>query len=521
MCEETTNGKNIKIENEDLTPATIIRLNLSDLAEDACFELKDAPEEYCVVHCEPAHRRGQICPGCQSQQITVHGSLGQDRLVHDVSVGIKQVDLLVKVPRYRCNRCSTTFTHRFESIMENRQMTRRLYDQIKRETFVSTFSDIADKYGITPPTVAGIFDEYVAELEPLRKRIVAPRVLGIDEKHIVKSARGVFVDIEEGTLLEMVAGNKRNDIISAIEAMEDYDKNIQIVTMDMAAGYRTYVQECLPNAKIIVDKFHVFQLLSSKVVSSRSKIIRYLSNYLKTVPNGPQKQTMQMLFNAASKDSFLFKFSTEKVLEDQQRLGLMAQLCSYFPEFNHLRMLKEGFERIYLSFDREDAEEAYRAWLPLVPPSGAKQQEKWRKEYSVDPELYSDFKVLANTLKNWHEEIFGYFDPGCGFTNATTEGLNNLVERFNRLGNGYSFERLRAKALYFHLAAPKVRYTLKTKVLPNKNQGIDLRKMGYASGPLELDFSKGKTERYIVEEADVQQPRKPLSVLSYVNRPVK
>jgi len=199
-----------------------------------------------------------------------------------------------------------------------------------------------------------------------------------------------------------------------------------------------------------------------------------------------------MIFNAANKDHFLFKFSTEKILADQQRLGLMAQLCNDFPEFNHLRMLKEGFERIYASFDREGAEEEYRSWLPLVPPSGAKQQEKWRKEYDVDPDLFSDFRVLANTLKNWHEEIFGHFDLDCGFTNASTEGLNNLVERFNRLGNGYSFERLRAKALYYHLAAPKVRYTLKTKVLPNKNQGIDLRKMDYVSGPLEWVFPKAR-----------------------------
>ena len=44
--------------------------------------------------------------------------------------------------------------------------------------------------------------------------------------------------------------------------------------------------------------------------------------------------------------------------------------------------------------------------------------------------------------------ILNYFNEGCRFTNAATEGLNNNIERMNRAGNGYTFHHLRAKALY-------------------------------------------------------------------------
>lgn len=60
----------------------------------------------------------------------------------------------------------------------------------------------------TSTTIANIFDEYAAELESKRAKVVAPRILGIDEKHIVHNMRGVFVDIETGTLLEMTVGNR-------------------------------------------------------------------------------------------------------------------------------------------------------------------------------------------------------------------------------------------------------------------------------------------------------------------------
>lgn len=525
MCEEITNGRIVNIEMDDLVSVPLIHLNLRDLVEDACYETEDG--EYCVVHCQPASRNGQECPICHSKLIKVHGYLPQDRLVHDVNAGIQQVDLRIKVPRYQCTDCNYTFTHRFESILENKQMTKRLYDVIKRETFVDTFSNIADRYGVTAPTIAGIFDDYVAELEPLRKRLVAPRILGIDEKHIVHAMRGVFVDIEEGTLLEMVAANKREDIITAIESMEGCDENIQIVTMDMSGSYRSYVQECLPNAKIIVDKFHVFQSMGSKVTKVRTNIINYLDGYLKTVPSGPQKHSMELIFNAANKDHYLFKYGTDKIMEDQQRVVLLAKLCQFFPEFNHLRMIKEGFEKIYASFDRDAAETAYREWLPLIPPSGTRQQEAWRTTYGVDPALFMEFRTMANTFKNWYDEIFGYFDPGCSVTNAATEGLNNLIERFNRLGNEYSFERLRAKALYCHLAGSKRHFVLKTKKLPVYQptgsgyttaylgtEGFDLSK---ALGKV----AKYKEERTIEEVMQEHKPRKALSVFSYLPRPQK
>lgn len=51
------------------------------------------------------------------------------------------------------------------------------------------------------------------------------------------------------------------------------------------------------------------------------------------------------------------------------------------------------------------------------------------------PELYAEFCALRNTMENGRNEIFNYFDDGCRYTNGATEGLNNLIERINRIGN--------------------------------------------------------------------------------------
>jgi hypothetical protein len=56
------------------------------------------------------------------------------------------------------------------------------------------------------------------------------------------------------------------------------------------------------------------------------------------------------------------------------------------------------------------------------------------------------FKELTTAVRNWHVEIFAYFDQPI--TNAYTESVNRLAKDMNRMGRGYSFEVIRARMLY-------------------------------------------------------------------------
>ena len=126
------------------------------------------------------------------------------------------MDLRVAVPRYCCRECDSVFTHTFESIPEGRQLTYRLLEQLRHDSFLRPFNQISVEYGYSEGTIRNIFDEYAAELETQRGPIIAPEVLGIDEKHIVHEMRGIFVDIKSGRLLEMTRSNKRADIMGTI-----------------------------------------------------------------------------------------------------------------------------------------------------------------------------------------------------------------------------------------------------------------------------------------------------------------
>lgn len=84
--------------------------------------------------------------------------------------------------------------------------------------------------------------------------------------------------------------------------------------------------------------------------------------------------------------------------------------------------LKEGFRAIYFAESCREAESSFEAWAKIIPDS------------------LPEFQAVINTVRNWHTEIFNYFD--CRYTNGIVECLNNTIKSVERLGRGFSFEVL-------------------------------------------------------------------------------
>lgn len=475
---------------EEVIP--IPHLNLRGIIEDACYRPK-AGHPYLLFSCHVEDYRNRKCRFCGSTAVHAHGQTGAPRRIHDVNSGRTKVDIDLTVQRYICSECGRSFSPPSPDIMESRHLTRRLYDEIRHEAFTKPLSTVAQKYGYSDTIIGKIFDEYSKELDSAHGPVIAPRVLGIDEKHIVHNMRAIFTDIENRVLLEMCPDNKKDTVIAAIESMVGYDTNIEVVTMDMSCGYRTYVQECLPNAAIVVDKFHVCQSVYEKIAKARSKIMAYIGALIQAEPESGAKKRMIAVRNLAQTNTYLFKFNAKNLAKSERRISAMANICATFPEFNHLRLIKERFDRIYTAPDRRTAEVYCKEWAELIPPSGCRQIEAWKKRFKVEPELFDDLRSAKNTLtRKWHEEIFNYFEPNRRFTNAVTEGLNRMVEDMSRMGNGYSFERLRARALYSDKVAALVVYTMQTESVPVAEEpSCDKppHAMGYMSF---LSFSKPK-----------------------------
>lgn len=490
-------------------------LNLPDLREIKCLKPKDG-SPFFHFYCEPSGRYMGGCTNCGSAVYHRNGYLNKDRFVRDVNIGLIKVDIRLRVPRYQCSDCGVTFAHRFESVPEGRQFTYRAYEQICVESYRHSFSEVAANFGCDVGTVQDYFDEYTALLESQRSAIVAPEVLAIDEKHIEDDMRGILVNGITGELLEMTPDNKSDTMAAVITGMIDYDKNIRIITSDMAPSYRSMIQTILPNAKQIVDKWHVLQLLSVKIRAIKTKLVSVIADRVTQTPDGPEKERLADARERLNRNSYLFRFSRKKLSTKPRTLSDMAEACEAFPEINHLRLLKEGFEAIYDAEDRAAAEAAYNEWLKLLPPTRKKEYAEWKAVYGVEPEYFKEILSFARTVNSWHKEIFGYFDPGCRYTNAVAEGTNSLIQDINEIGNGYTFERLRAKAIFWRALRP-ISYGMKSV---NKKVRVPKPSAGFSETFSKIgmnDLFSYITVTVAVDSVvkNVGKQFKPLSVLSY------
>jgi transposase len=357
----------------------------------------------------------KLCINCQSKEIYRFGK--REQLIKDLPMHAKRVGIYVDTKRYRCKSCGKTFFERLPGVDEKRHMTDRLIAWIGKSSIKRTFSSIAEEVGITEGTVRLIFKDYVKKLEN-RIKFDTPAYMGIDEIHIIKKPRGVITNIESKTIVELLVNRNKVTVIQYLSSLPSKEK-IKCVAMDMWEPYKDAVQQVMPSAVIVIDKFHVVRMASVAL-----EIVRKAHRASLSAP--ARRRLMHDRF-------ILLKRPWE--LSSEERLKL-NEWIENFPELDLGYSLKESFYGIYDSSDKYEALDRYQAW-----------------ELSVPPHMRDAFAPLIKAWRNWQPYILNYFEHKI--TNAYTESLNNLIRVANRNGRGYSFDVLRAKMLFAEGAIKK------------------------------------------------------------------
>jgi len=359
-----------------------------------------SPPSYCH-HC-----------GCVANLLG-HGS--KEQVFRDIPSHDRRVTIYLKRKRYRCKDCTKTFLEPLPMLDEKRLMTRRLREYIEKESLVRTFKSLSEELGLDEKTIRNVFHEHAKWLNT-HILFPTPKWLGIDEAHLLHNYRCVIANVKESTIYDILEDRKKTKVIEYLKQMP-YRKDVEVACMDMWPTYRDAAILALPNARIIIDKFHVVKGASEALEEIRKKIRQSLTDK-------QRKTLMHDRFTLLKRRVNLSGF---------EQLRLESWTANY-PELGAAYELKEEFYDIFdTGVDRKDALERYQAWKKQMPSS-----------------MQPYFKSLMTSMKNWETEIFNYFDTPVGTrpSNAYTEALNGLIKIVNRNGRGYSFEVLRAKLLY-------------------------------------------------------------------------
>lgn len=349
---------------------------------------------------------GTTCRKCGRSIEAFHGHDEPIRLRHlplfEVPVSIE-----LRPKRYRCRDCDGATTTQHLSWYQRRSLHTTAYEQwLLRMLIHSTVRDVSRKLDVSEACVTGILERWI-ETDVNWEALEQIEVLGIDEISLKRGHRH-FVAIlttptAQGVQVLGVLGDRKQPTVEAFLAQipKHLKATIQTVCTDMHDGYVNAVRLQLPNARIVVDRFHVSKGYRACADRVRKQALKRLKQELPKQEYAALKGVM-----------WAFRKRPQDLeAEEQTRLN---RLFGYAPAAEQAYILREQLSDIFEQPQtKADAQRAIQAWVQRV------------RDWEVNA-----FEPFLTTLENWLDEITNYFLERQ--TSGFVEGFNHRIKVLKR-----------------------------------------------------------------------------------------
>ncbi len=311
--------------------------------------------------------------------------------------------------RYQCMDCAdhATTTQRLEWHERSSQFTLAYEDHVLVQLIHSTIEDVRIKEGLSYDSVLGVLER---RIDPTVNWSSFSQIgtLGLDEI-APKKGQGHYLVIVTSRqangrlrILAVLPNRQKDTILDFLRSIpERLKRTIQTVCSDMYEGYTQAVREVLPQARLVIDRFHVTEAYRDALDKLRKTELHRL------------KQELSKEDYAVLKGSLwaLRKSPDDLTLPERQ---VLKHLFGYSPEVKLAYDLQRQLTTI---FDR-----------PLSQPGAKASLRAWIKR--VRKSRLTCFDPFLVTLETWWEEISAFFvaRANSGFV----EGLNNKLKVLKR-----------------------------------------------------------------------------------------
>ena len=356
------------------------------------------------------------CPHCNSKNIVKNGS--RNRKIKYIPIQNYNIQLKLNVQRYICKECKKTFSPSTNIVGNNSSISNNLKYTIALELQKNiSLTSIAKRYNISISSVQRIMDNCYSDFKVNKEHL--PEAICIDEFKSVKNIDGamsfVFADYRTKSIVDIVEDRKLNSLTEYFSRFSlEARNNVKYICMDMYTPYISLVNSIFPNAKIVLDKFHIINLV-----------------------NRAFNQTRISIMNSIQDDSLKRKFKL-----------FWKSLLKYYPDLCQVNYYCQSFKRKLSSKDKVDylLEKSpelevnfniYQDIIQAIKHNNFKRFESVVKKYLGTKEKVSKKMIIAlKTLKKYMKYIENMFESNI--TNGLIEGLNNKIKSIKRTTFGCS-----------------------------------------------------------------------------------
>jgi transposase len=321
----------------------------------------------------------------------------------------RPVYLYLQTKRYRCLNCDDrpTSTQHGDWYDLAAHCTKAYANYLLRELVGSTLSDVARKQEVNYGILRGLLLREVSDQVDWRE-LTHLRVLGLDEISLLKGHRD-FVTIvstrnSEGRpiVLAVLEGREKETVKAFLRSIpEELRSTVEQVCIDLYHGFASAINEVLPAARVVADRFHVAKAYRAGLDQLRKSEMCELKATLKPDEYAGLKGVMWVL-----------RRNHENLTDEELELLDLLFECS--PALQKAYRLREKLTRIFeTNHSNESARRALRRWMAAVRESGL-----------------TCFDSFLGTLENWMEEITNYFISRL--SSGWVEGFNNKIKVLKR-----------------------------------------------------------------------------------------
>lgn len=366
------------------------------------------------IHARPKNDN-RVCEKCGSKKVKVEETLPK-RVVRDRDIFGKQCYIIIHPRRFRCLKCGNRFTERFSFLYQNRSYTERYAEWVHKLCRKTDISFVSQLEGLGYKKVENLFYSLSKEKIAAQDELKFDK-LGLDEIALKKGHKDfitIISDLTNGRPIAVLNDRSKESLNEFFDGMGKKTKaRINEVSIDMWGPYYDVIRQHLPNARIVVDRFHVQKHLNDALTGVRRKIQNGLTDEQKEAIKGSRW--------------VLVKNVEDLNEEERAKLNEVYTSCEVLKKYH---LAKEEFREIFEKVNsRKYASKKINWWVE-----------------KINRENLFHYGKFVETLQNWKRQILNYFLSRT--TNGFVEGLNNKIKLLKRIGFGFTnIEHFRLRIL--------------------------------------------------------------------------
>lgn len=343
------------------------------------------------------HESSAFCPRCH-QPARGRYERGQWRKIyHGFGFG-RRVYLVVRKERYFCQACQRAFTRAVPLVCPWQRRTGEAEDQIIDSLRGQSFRSVEEKEGISYGVSKRILMRRL-DPEKLLWTGAPPKemALGIDG-HSFRGTQMVntVTDLSSHSPLTILPDSKKETLNRFLRNIPEGQKQqVNEVCIDMDHLLLRCAETHLPEARVVVDHFHVIQDANQRLDEAR-KIEQ--DAWKVEIPRK------------------LFLMGKEKLKPAQRRKA--EAYGQKYPSLKEFYWMKEALRSFYKLKDKKTASRRLKDLIEIALLSDDAAMMQW-----------------GRTLQRWSPYILNFFDHRT--TNAYTEGIHTKIKMIKRVSFGF------------------------------------------------------------------------------------